>query len=483
MARLNVDVIVRTAGQGLRDLEGLGGKLQRTGFNLTKFVTLPLLGVAGASVAMAADAEKSGAKLEAAFKNMGKTSGKTLAQLEEQAVALGEATTFDDEGIMEAQAALITFGAVSGDAFDRAIQASADFAAATGKDLTTATQMLGKALADPEAGLSRLTRAGIVFTEQQKEQVAALTAAGDTLGAQEVILAAFEARYAGVNAQLQNTGAGQAAQAFEDLQNAGEEIGAVFLPVLASLAQGLSSVARWFTELPPGMQQFIVIFGGIIAAIGPAVFVIGKLVSSFQAVIAVFNLLKIALLTNPFTALAVAVAAIAALIILNWDKIWEFLQKTWQAIMTALSTLSRFFGAVWDGIVKMTTDAWNSVVNIIKGVLNGLIDVINGFFGFLNGLSFGAGPWDVGPIHIDAIAIDPFNIGLIPHLAEGGIINGPTLALLGEAGPEAVVPLTRQGEFGNHFHSHIEVRGEEPFIRNEEDLVRVQQRIAFLEGF
>src|SRR6185503_16812819 len=205
--------------------------------------------------------------------------------------------------------------------------------------------------------------------------------------------------------------------------------------------------------------------------------------TAFQAVITVFNLLKIAMLTNPFTALAIAVAAIAALIILNWDKIWAFLQEVWKKIQQAIGGLVKFFTDMWDSLVKATTDAWNSVVDIIRGVINGVIDVINGLFGFLNGIQIGIPAIDVGPVHIGGGTIDPFNIGLIPHLAEGGIIDSPTLALLGESGPEAVVPLSAGPIGETHFHSHIEVKGEDPFIRNDADLIRANKRVAFLAGF
>jgi len=477
--KLQVDVQTK----GTEKLSGLGAGLSRTGANLTKFLTVPLLGVGAAATAVAIDAERSGAKLTAAFKNMGRTSGKSLEQLEQQATELGEATVFDDEGIKEAQATLLAFGTVSGEAFDRAIQAAADYAAATGTDVVAATQKFGVALADPLKGIARLQRAGVVLTDQQKDQIAAFTEAGDKAAAQGVILQALESRYAGVNAELQSTAGGQAAQALEDLTNAGEDLGAVFLPVIAAVSQGLATLAKWFTDLPAPIQTFIAIFGTVLAAIGPAAFVIGKLVSSFQAVIAVFNLLKIAMLTNPFTALAIAVAAIAALIILNWDKIWAFLQAVWKNIMQAVGGLVKFFTDMWNGLVKATTDAWNSVVNIIRGVINGIIDVINGLFSFLNGIQIGIPAIDVGPVHIGGGTIDPFNIGLIPHLAEGGIIDSPTLALLGESGPEAVVPLSKGPVGETHFHSHIDVRGEEPFIHNEDDLVRANQRVAFLAGF
>src|SRR6185369_14710820 len=112
-----------------------------------------------AATAMALEAEKSGAKLTAAFKNMGAKSGHSLEQLEAQADALGEATVFDDEGIKEAQARLLSFGAVADEEFDRAIQAAADYAAATGGDVVDATQKLGIVLADPVKGITKLTRA------------------------------------------------------------------------------------------------------------------------------------------------------------------------------------------------------------------------------------------------------------------------------------------------------------------------------------
>jgi hypothetical protein len=473
---------VLTKVEGTKNLTGLGAGLQRTGANLTKFVTLPLIGVGAAATAMALEAEKSSSKLTAAFRTMGSKSGRTLDQLNAKADELGELTVFDDEAIRESQAALLKFGAVSGDTFDRAIQDAADFAAATGKDLPAATEILGKALSDPEAGLAKLTRAGIVFTDAQKEQVKALVETGDTLGAQTVILSAFEERFKGTNEVMQASPAGAAAQSFEDLANAGEDLGAIFLPAIAAVATKVSELARFFTSLDPGMQQFIVTVGLIVAAIGPTIFVVGKLVTAFRGVILVFNLLKIALLTNPFTALAVAVLAIAALIILNWDKILGFLKKVWESITKALGGVVDFFTDAWEGLVSATTQAWEAVAGIIRGAVNGVIDVINGLFGFLNGIQIGIPSIDVGPVHVGGGVIDPFNIGLIPHLAGGGIVDKPTLALIGEGGPEAVVPLDK-GVGETHFHSHIDVKGEDPFIRNEADLVRANQRVAFLAGF
>jgi hypothetical protein len=534
MAKL--DLLVDVNVNGASKLNSLGGTLAKGAINVAKFA-VPVAGAIAGLTALAAQAETSQVKLESAFKNMGKTSGKSLQQLQDQATELGERLTFDDEGIMEAQAALLTFGTVSGKAFDRALEGAADYAAATGTDLVSATKLFGKALSDPEKGLAKLARSGIVFTDAQEEQVKALVASGDELGAQEILLAGIESRYNGVNEALSNSAAGQTAQAMEDLTNAGEEIGAIFLPILASLAQGVSAFAHFIQDNFPLIQGIIgtvgevigtvfgkivevfssfggaggagSVFAGAFAAVGDVVNFVATSVFPFlqSAIAQVVNFIKQngptigSIFSQAFGAIANVIKVVGPIIL-------EVAKVLFPAILTAagvlLKVLDVTFKAIggifevagkvaetmvktitlaWTLLSTVTSAIWNGIANIIKGVFNVIIDVINGFFGFLNGLSFGIGPFDLGPVHIDAATFDPFNLPLIPRLAEGGIITRPTLALLGEAGPEAVVPLNQTGVGGTHFHSHIEVKGEEPFIRNEEDLIRVQQRVAFLEGF
>lgn len=474
---------VLTQVQGAKDLEGLGQRFQRTGLNLTKFVTAPLVGVGVAAVKVASDAQKADAKLGAAFKSMGASAFTSIDALNQHATALANATTFDDDQIKEAQAVLLTFGNVTGETFDRTTNLAADMSEALGQDLQSSVIQLGKALNDPVKGITALSRVGVSFTQQQRDQVKALVESGDALGAQNLILGEVERQFKGVAEAVGATDAGQAQEAFQQLGEALEQVGTIILPFVSKAAGFLKDLAVGFQNLDPGIQGFIVTVGGLAAALGPVIFGIGKLVGAFKGVIAVFNLLKIALLTNPFTALALAVAAIAFLIITNWDKIWAFLKKTWEAITHALGGVVKFFTDAWDGLVKATTGAWDAVAGIIRGAINGVIDVINGLFSFLNGIQIGIPSVDVGPVHIGGGVIDPFNIGLIPHLASGGIIDRPTLALLGESGPEAVVPLGKGPVGETHFHSHIEVRGEDPFIRNEADLIRANQRVAFLAGF
>src|SRR5690606_1384948 len=72
-----------------------------------------------------------------------------------------------------------------------------EMSAVFGTDLSAASLQLGKALNDPVRRISALTRVGVTFTEQQKEQIEALVESGDVLGAQQVILAELENQIGG----------------------------------------------------------------------------------------------------------------------------------------------------------------------------------------------------------------------------------------------------------------------------------------------
>ena len=90
--------------------------------------------------------------------------------------------------------------------FDRATAAAADLSAAGFGSMDGAAKMLGKALNDPEAGLTALGRAGVTFTDQQKEQIKTLVESGDTLGAQKIILGEVESQVGGTAAASATAG-------------------------------------------------------------------------------------------------------------------------------------------------------------------------------------------------------------------------------------------------------------------------------------
>ena len=116
-----------------------------------------------------------------------------------------------------------------------------------------------------------------------------------------------------------------------------------------------------------------------------------------------------------------------------------------QILGSLLEALGKLVGDMWDGLVKMFSDfasdfgetvgnffkdAINGVIGFIENFINGPIDLINGFLDIING-AFGWLGVNIG--HIDRISL--------PRLAQGGIVDSATIAMIGENGQEAVLPL------------------------------------------
>jgi hypothetical protein len=484
-----LDLIVNVVTKGARDLDTLSGKLRGIGTGLTVGVTAPIVGIGAAALGAAADAEKAQSKVESVFKSMEADAWTTVDALNAQAEAMAKATTFDDDSVKAAQATLLTFGNVTGETFDRAIESSADLAAFFETDMETAALQLGKALQNPVDGMAKLGRQGIIFTDEQKALVAELTASGDLIGAQGVILDEVAKQVGTVAEDLAATSGGQMTQAMNQLGEAGEAIGVFLLPVLSQLAGWLQTLATWFTSLDPGMQGFIVTVGAIAAAIGPVVFILGSLSSAFGAVGTAFKVLSTLLLTNPFVAIAAAAAALVILIVTNWDQIKEVIGNALKVISDALGAFGDFVGDVWDTILDTIKDAawgvlqigrtiWEPIANGFGAAIDAVKGIWNAFVGFWNGIQISVPAVDVPLVG----RVGGFTIGLpdLPRLAEGGIVTQPTLALIGESGPEAVVPLDR-GMGTHETHIHLEFQGEPP--EDLPDIVDVLMQAApFIDG-
>ncbi|MDS5320862.1 TMP repeat family [Streptococcus pneumoniae] len=121
--------------------------------------------------------------------------------------------------------------------------------------------------------------------------------------------------------------------------------------------------------------------------------------------------------------------------------------KAFDAVKNAFSSIGDFFKGVWDTVKSIFVNAGqmvgeavggafksavNAVLGTIENVVNGFIGMINGVLGVVRNLP-GLG-W-VGSVSTVSL----------PRLARGGIVDSPTIAMIGEAGKEAVVPLENTG--------------------------------------
>jgi TP901 family phage tail tape measure protein len=230
----------------------------------------------------------------------------------------------------------------------------------------------------------------------------ALAQMGDSSGATED---AFTTMEEGINPALDKMKAN-----FEVLKI---EIASKFAPVLEKV----------FKFVGDNMDIFA-IFGGVLLGVSTAIV-----------------LINLAMAANPFTLIALGVGLIVAGLIVAYKRFEGFrtvVDKVFQGLKTGIG---------------MAIDNFKMMLGVVKGIFNGIGSAWNNTFGKIS-------------FKIPNIPGLPgrgtkVEFPKIPALADGGIVTGPTLALIGEAGPEAVIPLDRAGSRGGG-DVNIYVQGADP---------------------
>lgn len=353
-------------GAFVKSANKVGKQVQRVGGVMSAGITAPLAVAAKRSVDLFKIQEDAMAKVEQAVKSTGGTAGFTADELFKVASGLQDITRFGDEDILSGVTAqLLTFTNVTGEQFERAQMAALDLATLLGTDLKSATIQLGKALNDPVANLSALSRSGIQFSEDQKELIKSLAEAGRMAEAQSVILDELANQYGGQATAAAETFAGQQDQLRNALGDVQEEFGAIIVSYLPPFVEGMKSLADALKELSPEAKQTIVVVGGIAAAIGPVLVVTGTLLRSLGSITAAFKTLAVVVTASPIGA-ALGVVALAGLAISqNWFGVRDLLVGTWEAITStvtsAVETLQERFDTLKSYLPAALEFAWAEI--------------------------------------------------------------------------------------------------------------------------
>lgn len=207
-ARLGIEVDSTQAVRGLHGLDAATAKTTAgfTALNIAAAaMTTATIGFAAAVIRATTEQEAAVAQLQRGLDLSAGKVGRTMDQLVEQANRLQSTTLFSDDQINEAQSRLLSFQNVSGQVFDRAIEASADLAQRMGTDLNSALLQVGKALQEPVIGITALARSGTTFSAAQKEVTKDLVESGRLMEAQGLILDELERQYKGSAAAARDT--------------------------------------------------------------------------------------------------------------------------------------------------------------------------------------------------------------------------------------------------------------------------------------
>lgn len=138
-----------------------------------------------------------------------------------------------------------------------------------------------------------------------------------------------------------------------------------------------------------------------------------------------------------------------------WDKVKNGAKNAWDGIKNVFSTVAQFFGDIFSKAWKKVKDIFSTGGKIFDGIKDGIVNafkaIVNAIITGINkvvAIPFNGINWALNKIKgISILGLKPFDwittisVPQIPKLAKGGITNGATLAEIGEAGREMVLPL------------------------------------------
>lgn len=421
------------------------------------------------------DAQDSQAKFEASLAKNGLKD--YTKDIDELAGALALKTKFDDDATKSGAAVLANFG-LTADQLKKTLPLVQDYAAFTGKDMPTASKLLGKAFLGNTKALKDL---GIAYKPT-----------GDKAADMAAIMDKVNDKVGGFAEKQGKTAAGTAAILTNQFGEVQEQLGSYLVPALTTLGQwiityvipAVQTLVGWLAEhLGP---VFTTVGGWIMDTFVPAVKdlaasfmenvwpaiqqVAGMVAENLQPAIEALadfwtNTLQPGLVkampwfqkaAQWFGTVAAAVAVVVSWLIGHLVPaiigVMTWIYNLGQNIATFVYDAKNRFLAIVDfvrslpgKIASAASGMWNGITESFKGAINAII-------GLWNNLSFSLPSIDIPGIgSVGGATLDTPNI---PMLANGGIVTRPTLALIAEAGPEAVVPLGRGG-MGGDVHIHI----------------------------
>jgi hypothetical protein len=336
-----------------RAMKKFGSSMKRTGQTLSRNLTLPLVAFGAASIAAFDKQQKAIAQVEAGIKSTGGAAGFTSKQLQKMASELQGKTLFGDEDILQnATAQLLTFTNIAGEQFARTQVAVTNLATKSFRgDLKSASIQLGKALNDPIANLSALSRAGIQFSDEQKEVIKTLVETNRLAEAQNLILDELETQFGGSAEAAAQAGAGGLKQLQNQFGDLMEEIGGMLIPIVIDLGNQFKSFLEGFAKLDPEVKKLIITVGILAGALGPLLVLLGSLVTI------------IAGLSIKLIAITAALTAVGLLIIYIADNIEQLKDTEY--------SLSFFFNSLIMGLQKtlrglgLFVEGYNAFLDLI----------------------------------------------------------------------------------------------------------------------
>lgn len=223
-------------------------------------------------------------------------------------------------------------------------------------------------------------------------------------------------------------------------------------PVMELIEQLLPPLADLFLTVVdailPMVEAVLPILTELLIALAP---ILIRLVEAFLPLI---NLI-VPILTEMLEFLIPILTTVAEILAVLLVQAVNYLINTFEDFMAFLEPFTAFFEETFGGIQTFFYNIINALIGMWEGFANAVINGVNSVIRALNRIQVSAPAWLTALTGISSFGINIRELGNISlprvALAEGGIVTGPMNALIGEAGPEAVIPLNKMPK-GNTYN-------------------------------
>jgi len=407
--------------RAVKEFQKLEGASAKASFAMKKAALPAAAAIAGIGFALAGatkaamEDQAEQVQLALALTNVTGATDAQVKSTEDMISKMSLASGVADSELRPAFAALVR-GTKDITTANQALALAQDISAGSGKDLATVSDALAKAYGGNMKGLQALS-----------PEIKAMIKDGASL---EDVMNVLGGSFGGASDAAAATAEGGMKRLGIALAETKESIGAALLPVVEAILPVLLKFAGWAQD----NTKTLLIIAGAIAGVSAAILLFNTAVGIATLVNTLFALSLTAaqLAMVGFITLGIAVL-IAALVALYFK--FDIVRKIVDTVFDAMLAGGK---AVFNGL----TTYFTAIFNIYKSLFNGIAKLWNNTVGKL---SFEIPSW------VPVIGGKGFSVPEIPYLADGGIVTGPTLAMIGERGPEAVIPLSgRGGGMGNY---------------------------------